>query len=60
MQQRDRMSARPLVLLLALASLAGCHRRFFEKRDAQKEVIVTSTTVITNADVPVTTPAPAH
>jgi hypothetical protein len=59
MQQRDRMSARPLVVLLALASLVGCHRRTFEHRAAQSDVIVTSTTVITNADVPVTTPAPA-
>lgn len=59
MQQRDRMSARPLFVLLALASLAGCHRRMFENRAAQNEVIVTSTTVITNADVPVTEPAPA-
>src|SRR5687768_5792648 len=33
------MYARPLLAVLALASLAGCHRRTFEKAHAREEVI---------------------
>jgi hypothetical protein len=46
------MLARSMFVVLALASLVGCHRRTFETRDTPREdTIVTSTTVITNAEV---------
>lgn len=48
------MFTRSVLTVLVLASVAGCHRRTFENAHARDEVIVTSTTVITNADVPTT------
>lgn len=53
-----------MLALMAVVSVAGCHRRTFEDRAAREDVIITSTTVITSADVPsetaeAQTPAPA-
>lgn len=49
---RGMKSARSMVALFALVSLVACHRRTFENRAAANdEVIVTSTTVITNAEI---------
>ena len=53
------MNARPMLAVLAIVALGGCHRRFFEKEQPRGDVMVVSTTVITNADVPVTEPQPA-
>ena len=48
-----------MLAVLTIVALAGCHRRALEKEQPRGEVMVASTTVITNADVPVTQPQPA-
>lgn len=53
------MSSRSILAFVAVVALVGCHRRTFEKEAPRGEVIVTSTTVITNADVPDEEPQPA-